>query len=779
MAKRFSTKHKALIAIAVVVVLFLVLVRPVRMRSSTSTVLLDRDGLLLAATVAADGMWRFPAADTVPHRFATCLLQFEDAHFYRHMGVNPVSVVRAAVQNARARRVVSGASTITMQLVRLSRGRKPRTYTEKLVELVLAVRTELTRSKRSILAMYAANAPFGGNVVGLEAAAWRYFGIPSHQLSWAEAAALAVLPNAPGLVFPGRNQQTLHNKRNALLKKLLTKNIITDEDYQLALLEPLPNPANALPQEAPHLLTRCIASGLSGRQLRSTLNRNLQAEVQQVAQNHHKHLMANDIRNIAIMVLDNTTGQVLAYVGNIISDRAELSPRVDIIGSRRSYGSLLKPFLYGLMIAEGELLPTQLVDDCPVAFVGFAPKNFNHQFDGAVPAHQAVARSLNVPAVQMLHAYGVEKFYHNIKSMGLRSINRPPDHYGLSIILGGAEATMLELSGLYCALARRAMALPHHQLRPQLLSDSLALPTPECSCHGLGPGAAFLCLEAISQTSRPDEQGTLRHFATAQRVAWKTGTSMGFRDAWAIGCSPQHTVAVWAGNADGEGRPNLVGSLAAAPAMFDVFARLPRSGWFEQPTFDLQAVKVCPESGLLASANCPSSTTQLVPRTTVKSLPCHYHQRALIHRKTKQRVTYACARPDEVEEQHFFVLPPVQEWYYMRQHPGYRPLPPFSPDCQPTDQRNASMALIYPHSDADIYIPTEGHGQRGQTLLRAAHSNPNATIFWHLNSTFIGSTTAPHELLAQPEPGSYTLTLVDDQGQTLRRNVSFVGTKQH
>ena len=775
MAYRLSAKRNALIALAVGLVLFLVLVRPVRMHSSTSTVLLDRDGQLLAATVAADGMWRFPPSDSVPHRFATCLLQFEDAHFYRHLGVNPVSVVRAAWQNVRAGRVVSGASTITMQLVRLARGHQPRTYSEKLVELVLAVRTELTRSKRSILAMYAANAPFGGNVVGLDAAAWRYFGIAAHHLSWAEAAALAVLPNAPGLVFPGRNHQTLLNKRNKLLSKLLSKGLIDEETYRLALLEPLPNPANTLPQEAPHLLTRCIASGLSGQQLRSTLSRSLQAEVQQVAQNHHKHLMANDIRNIAIMVLDNASGQVLAYVGNIISGRAELSPMVDIIASRRSYGSLLKPFLYGLMLAEGELLPTQLVEDCPVAFVGFAPKNFNHQFDGAVPAHQAVARSLNVPAVQMLHTYGVEKFYHNIKSMGLQSINRPPDHYGLAIILGGAESTMLELAGLYCAMARRAMDLPRHQLRPQLLADSLALLTPECSCHGIGPGAAFLSLEAIAQSARPDEQGTIRHFASAQRVAWKTGTSMGFRDAWAIGVTPQHTVAVWAGNADGEGRPNLVGSLAAAPAMFDVFARLPRSAWFEQPTFDLQAVSVCPESGLLASPNCPCSAEQLVPRGATNTLPCHYHQRALIHRKSQLRVTYACAHPDEVEEQHFFVLPPVQEWYYMRQHPGYRPLPPFSPDCQPSDQSTTRMALIYPHSHADIYVPTEGHGQRGQTLLHATHSNPNATIFWHLNSTFIGSTKAPHELLAQPEPGTYTLTLVDDQGQTLHRHVRFIG----
>ena len=770
-----SKKYRyVIIAIAIGLGLFL-LIPPAQISNSTSTVLLDRHGQLLGASVANDDMWRFPQPDSVPHRFATCLIQFEDAHFYHHLGFNPVSMLRAAWQNARAGHVVSGASTLTMQLVRLSRGQKRRTYREKLIELVLAFRTELTRSKRSILAMYTANAPFGGNVVGLDAAAWRYFGIAPDNLSWAEAASLAVLPNAPGLVFPGRNQHLLLEKRNKLLQKLLQKGFIDADEYALALIEPLPNPAAALPQDAPHLLTRCISAGLPGKTLHSTIDQALQKKVQQLAQRHHNRLMANDIRNIAIMVIDNASGQVLAYVGNIVSNQTALSPKVDIIGSRRSYGSLLKPFLYGLMLNEGELMPQQLIYDYPVSFAGFSPQNFNHQFEGAVAAHEALARSLNVPAANMLQSYGVEKFHRNMRSMGLRSLNRPAEHYGLSIILGGAEATMYELAGIYCALSRCAQGLSRPALRLSVLTDSLEMGVTESNCTGIGPGAAYLTLEAIAQASRPDEQGILRHFDIAQRIAWKTGTSMGFRDAWAIGVTPQHTVAVWTGNADGEGRPNLIGSVTAAPVMFDAFALLPKCNWFEPPIYDLTAVDVCPNCGYIASALCPSTTKQYIPQSGTKTLPCPYHQRIFIDKRSQMQVTQQCATDADIESVSWFVLPPVPEWFYQKHHPEYKPLPPFRSDCSPSGQGIARMALIYPHSGADIYLPRLAEGQHSETLFKATHSNPSATIFWHLNDAFIGSTTAPHELLLQPEPGSYTLTLVDNDGETLKQRIRFVG----
>ncbi len=767
---------KYLLAGVILLLAFFVLFRPVRFKSATSTVLLDRDGQLLSATVTDDGMWQFPAMDSVPTKFAICLSQFEDAYFRYHPGFNPVSLVRAAIQNIRARKVVSGASTITMQLVRLSRKGKPRTYYEKLIEIILALRTELSYSKNRILAMYASNAPFGGNVVGLDAAAWRYYGTSAANLSWAEAAALAVLPNAPGLVYPGRNQNLLLEKRNLLLKKLRRKGYIDEETYRLALLEPAPDPANSLPQKATHLLTRCIQDGLKGKIVHSTINRQQQENALQIAERYHRHFLANGIRNMAILVVDNRSGEVPVYIGNILSDNPDHASRVDMINSRRSYGSLLKPFLYAYMLSEGLLLPRELVKDIPVSISGFTPKNFSKKFEGAVNANEIIARSLNVPSAIMLKEYGIEKFYNNIRKSGLESINKPPSHYGLSIILGGGESTMWELTRAYCALVQKAKADSSYGVKLFYTKQSTPKGSKMYQAYGIGSGAAYLTLQALTQSNRPGEDGTWRSYVASQVIAWKTGTSYGFRDAWAIGVTPNYTVAVWVGNADGEGRPDLTGISAAAPVMFDVFAVLPTSGWFNPPYFDLKTVKTCKQSGLLASENCTDTIFEPAPAVKTKTLPCSYHKKIYLDKDLHYRVSKTCFPGDNVVETSWFVLPPAQEWFYKTQHWEYKPLPPIHPACRSESDNQKNIDLIYPFYGADIYIPNETAGVRGQVILKATHRNPNSTLYWHLNDVYLGQTTGNHELPISPEPGIYTLTLVDDNGEIMTRKVKFLGS---
>lgn len=760
---------------AALVLLFLLL-RPVSMDNSTSTVLLDKDSRLLSASVAADGMWRFPQADSVPYKFKTCLLQFEDAYFMYHFGVNPISVFRALWQNIKSSEVISGASTITMQLVRLSRSGRSRTYKEKLVEMVLAIRTELSYSKTEILAMYASNAPFGGNVVGVDAAAWRYYGIPANDLSWAEAACLAVLPNAPGLVFPGRNQNQLIEKRNKLLLKLRNNGFIDDETYRLSLLEPAPNEANLIPRKAPHLLTRCINGGYRGKILRSTVDGEMQQEVQRIVLGHYGRLVSNGIRNAAVMVAENSTGEIVAYIGNVLSSNPEYSSMVDVICAKRSYGSLLKPFLYGAMLSEGLILPRQLVNDIPVSFGGFTPENFSLSYDGMVPANEAVARSLNVPAVNMLQEYGVEKFCNNLKSMGIESIDRTPDYYGLSIILGGAEATMWELAAAYSALSLRAQGDSLATTYFHFIADGQGERQHGVNCQNIGVGAAYLTLEALTQATRPDESGTMRHFVSTQKIAWKTGTSRGFRDAWAIGVTPKYTVSVWVGNADGEGRAGLVGVAAAAPILFDAFAVLPKCDWYQKPTYDLQTVQTCTLSGFLASPNCTDTTFDEVPRGVIKSSVCKYHHRIFVDRESGKRVSLACAKPNRIVAKNWFVLPPVQEWFYSKNHWEYKHLPQFREGCSELTEGIINMDLIYPYAGADIYIPQNAKNTRSESVWRATHRNPQAIIYWHLNETFLGSTTGRHQMLVSPTPGQYTLTLVDDRGEILKRRIRILGT---
>ncbi|MBR4739600.1 MAG: transglycosylase domain-containing protein, partial [Bacteroidales bacterium] len=361
---------------------------------SYSTVVESAEGELLGARIAADEQWRFPPCDTVPERFATALVQFEDRHFWWHPGVDPSALVRAVRDNLRSGHVVSGGSTITMQVIRLSR-QKERNLWQKMIEAVLATRLELRYSKRQILALYASHAPFGGNVVGLEAASWRYFGRPAAELSWGEAATLAVLPNAPATLHLSRGRGELLVKRNRLLLRLLEHGDISADTYEAALEEPLPDAPLPLPSWAYHYVENCP----KGVRTRTGIRLGLQKAVEAAVNRRSDDLAREGIADMAAVVMDNATGEVVAYVGNASPSRSRPGVQVDIASSPRSTGSILKPFLYAAALQEGVILPRTLLPDIPVNLGGFAPQNFDRQYYGAVHANEALARSLNVPSV--------------------------------------------------------------------------------------------------------------------------------------------------------------------------------------------------------------------------------------------------------------------------------------------------------------------------------------------------------------------------------------------
>jgi penicillin-binding protein 1C len=359
-------------------------------------------------------------------------------------------------QNIKSKQVVSGGSTLSMQVIRMSRQKNKRNFWNKSIEAVLSTRLELSYSKEAILNMYASNAPFGGNVVGIEAAAWRYFGHAVEELSWAEAATLAVLPNAPSLIHISKNRERLKEKRNNLLLKLYNKKIISEVEYELAIAEDLPDEPHPLPMFVYHLTHR-IAKEKGNVWTQTTLNYNLQRRISELAQRKQAIYSGNQINNIAILVAEVKTGKVLAYVGNVWQkgDKRNGS-NVDVITSPRSSGSVFKPLLYAAMLQEGEILPNTLIPDIPTHFADFSPKNFNQTFDGAVPAHRVLERSLNVPSVALLQTYGIEKFLHLLKQSGFTTINRNANDYGLTLILGGAECTLWDLVNVYTKLAQKA-----------------------------------------------------------------------------------------------------------------------------------------------------------------------------------------------------------------------------------------------------------------------------------------------------------------------------------
>ena len=722
-----------------------------------STVVTDRNEELLGARIASDGQWRFPPRNTTPEKIKECLITFEDKHFYHHWGVNPFAIGRAFYQNVKNKRIVSGGSTLTMQTIRLARN-ESRTFREKLIEMIWATRLEFRASKEEILSMYISHAPFGGNVVGLDAAAWRYFGHSADDLSWAESAMLAVLPNAPAMIHLSKGRKTLLDKRNRLLKQLLEKKTIDSSTYELAISEPLPDEPHALPQIAPYLVSRFYQER-NGEYSRSTINKGIQTQVEDLAERWSNEFGRSDIRNLAILVIDIPSNQVVAYCGNVHFDRKQGGNQVDVIQAPRSTGSILKPFSYYAMLQEGSLLPDMLLPDVPVNINGFTPQNFSMQFEGAVPASEALARSLNIPAVTMLQRYGVPKFHSFLQQIGLKTINRSSSHYGLSLILGGAEATLWDVTNAYAMMGRSLLQLPQR-------SCSLLLPTSRIteSTDPFQPGAVWQTFDALKEVNRPEEIDW-KSIPSMQTIAWKTGTSYGFRDAWAVGVTPRYAVGVWVGNATGEGKPGLVGAQTAGPVLFDIFNLLPSSSWFTRPVGIFVEAEVCRKSGHLKGRFCDETDTLLVLPAGLRTEACPYHHLVTLSADESQRIYENCANTEPTLRKSWFTLPPVWEWYYKQHHPEYKPLPPFKAGCG--EDTFQPMQFIYPPMNARIKLPKQLDGSKGFLTVELAHNNPNATVFWHLDETYQAQTQDFHKISLQPAAGKHSLTAVDGEGNTI------------
>jgi penicillin-binding protein 1C len=782
---RQRPKTSAALALLLLVWLFC-LPRPL-FKKPLSTVLEDRRGELLGARIAADGQWRFPMSDSLPVKYERCVVAFEDKRFWYHPGVDPLSLVRALWLNLKNTRVVSGGSTLTMQVIRLARDNPSRTVWEKIVEVFMATRLELTYSKKEILRLYAAHAPFGGNVVGLEAASWRYYGKRPALLTWAEAATLAVLPNSPALIHPGRNRDALLKKRNGLLQKLYEERIIGATECDYAKEEPLPEQPLPLPQTAPHLLDKMMLENKGDQhRFRSSIDKNLQERVNEILARRQEIYRGNDIHNLAAVVLDVPTGEVLAYVGNIAGAGREHGESVDVITAPRSTGSILKPYLYALALENGDILPNSLLHDVPTQLGEYRPENYYETYDGAVPAKRALIRSLNVPFVLLLQRYGLEKFHFGLQRLGLSTLNRPPAHYGLSLILGGAEASLLDITNTYACMARRLGSF--YERNGRYAPDDFRAPVFSVAKNRasvalqkeaglLSAASIWHTFEAMREVERPNSAGEWELFRASRQVAWKTGTSFGFRDAWAAGTTPRYAVGVWVGNADGEGRPGLLGVEIAAPVLFEIFGQLPQEGrWFDPPYDDMAQTPVCRQSGYRAGEWCEADTIW-IPESALKARGCSYHQLLHLDQSGVWQVTSECEPPALMQHRPWFVLPPIEEYYFKGKNPGYRSPPPFRDDCKGSQaaQNQSPMQLIYPKHPTRIYVPVDLDGKLGSTVFQVAHRSRSAEIFWHLDGQYLGVTTVFHQMALQPPVGTHTLALVDRDGYRLEQVFEIVG----
>ncbi len=750
-------------------------------QSPYTTILTAEDETLLSASIAADEQWRFPPSDSIPQKFQTAILLFEDEYFHYHPGINPFSLLRALRQNMEAGSIVSGGSTLSMQTVRMALENQERTYFQKFYEILASIKLELLYSKEEILKQYSDHAPFGGNIVGLNAASWRYYGRPPHLLSWAEAATLAILPNSPASIFPGKNELLLIAKRDFLLDKLHKRGFLTDDDLLLSKAEKLPSALKPLPNHAYHLLHRSKMEQGEGLKITSTLNADLQRRATDMVQSYSEKMSENQINNAAALIIEINSGKTLAYVGNTTNE-GDHGQHVDIITAKRSPGSLLKPILYAASMDDQLITPFQLLPDIPLFYRGFTPKNFDKEYRGAVPANEALTSSLNVPFVHLLIAYGYEKFHQKLVQMGFSSFDKTAGHYGLSIILGGAETSLWELANVYSGMAR---ASKNYMQRPinkgyaasdyssnTYLSIESEPKNEELSQDGfIQVPSIHKTFEVLQEVKRPEEESGWEYFGSARPISWKTGTSYGFRDGWAIGLNGKYLIGVWIGNADGEGRAGLTGIRAAAPLLFRLF-ELVGGDEKSDPGFGSEYV-LCKESGMVASKVCPNTVEVQLPEYMGDGRTCTYHKIIHLNQPGTHQVNSSCYNVSGMKKESWFVLPPVQSWYYKKYHATYNKLPPYLPDCT-TKENNHIFDLIYPSQYTKVYIPLEQDGKRGEAIFEAVHENKNSVLYWHLNDEFLGMTSGNHQMGISQAKGIHEITLVDELGFELKRKFEII-----
>lgn len=742
-------------------------------QTPTSTVINDCHGDLIGARISADQQWRFPESDSISEKFEACIIEFEDQRFRYHLGIDLISIGRAILHNIRKGHVTEGGSTLTMQVARMARCNQSRTIGQKAIEALWAIYIEIAYSKDEILRKYASNAPFGGNTVGIDAAAWRYFGRDAHNLSWAENATLAVLPNSPSLIHLSRNREALRKKRDALLKRLNENGKITNQEYALAISEPLPQAPLPIPNQAPHLLAR-VAKDHAGERTQCTIDLRLQNLVQDIADRYSNTYKANYISDMGIVVADVETGEVLAYVGN--SSQLTSTSQVDNIISQRSTGSLLKPFLYAAMMSDGMATPRMIFADTPLNLNGFTPVNFSKTYRGIVPADEAVTRSLNVPLVRMLSKYGISRFMSVLRWLGMTTLHYDEDHYGASIILGGAEGTLWDMTGMYASLSRTLLHYPalggkydRGDIHPLRLTSKKETKSKIESTSRLSASSIWFAYQAMSVLNRPEEEADWQNFSSMKRVAWKTGTSWGSRDAWSIGTTTRYAVGVWVGNSSGEGRAGLTGVGYAAPIMFDVYALLDSSPWFEEPVTDMQVASICKHSGHLSSSVCGEKEEVFIPRQSIASAPCPYCRLVHLSADGQWQVNSTGESVSQMRTESRFVLPPSQEYYYASHTSSYQPLPPLRPDCQ--SETKEHFSIITPEHGSTVVMPRNFGGKEEKLVFKVACRDAEATLFWHLDDNYLGQTQRLHELAVTPSIGQHWLTIVDTHGA--RKSILF------
>ncbi len=753
-----KTKRFAFLSFLVMFVVFLLIPLP-NIRPNYSKVLYSKEGILLSASISIDQQWCFPMDEEIPQKLIDCIITYEDEYFHYHPGINPVAITKALIENLKTGKTMRGASTIPMQVMRMKNKHAQRNWYNKIKETVAAIKYSLLHRDETILREWCEIAPFGGNTIGIKAAALRYFGRAVDKLSWSEYALLAVMPNGPSSANLTKNRDVLQNKRDFLLRKLHTIGYFDASELELYLGEELPIETKAIPQYAYHALLFLSKKYPEKYIFRSTIPYDIQLRIEELLERESSFLKMDDIRNIAAVVIDVKSNQLLAYQGNVKTANGKFS-YVDITQAPRSYGSLLKPLLYAHTLETSQLLPNEMVADIPTAIGDFQPENFDKKYRGAVPFEEMLIQSLNVPAVRVLNTVGMQSFYGLIKELDIAYLNKGADYYGLSIILGGGESSLWDLGRIYKGLAQNYSGFTDPFKPTQCLLDENSIQSK--SSFQFSAGTMDYLVKAMSDLTRPREEKSWQIYNTDYKIAWKTGTSYGHKDAWAIGFNGRYMVAIWVGNEGGEGRFDLTGITKAAPVMFKIFNVLPDNQWFATPPqyAKREIITVCTESGKIAGPLCKMTHKITTDHTSFKYQPCHYHQEVFMN-KDGYAVSESC-KGNAVRKDTLFVLPSYMEYYYKSAHMSYTGLPLHDPSCQPT---STACKIIYPNDGLKIFLPKESLEKQNDLIVKAYHREKDAKLYWFVDNDYKTVTVAaPHDCVLKVSVGTHKLTITDQWG---------------
>lgn len=721
---------------------------PDRLVTPPSTVVTWRDGTFAHVFLAPDDRWRIPAEAAIDPAYIDALLRYEDKRFWWHPGVDPLAVIRAIAVNLRAGKVETGASTLTLQLVRMLEPR-PRTLTSKLVESVRALTLELRLTKQEILAAYLTFAPYGGNIEGVRAASWAYFGHDADHLTMDEIAVLLAVPQDPRRA-PGRSSARLTAGRDAVLRRLAP-----DADTSA----PVPSRIQPFPRAIPHLAVWLHRRAPGQIWLTTTLDRGRQAQAERAVAAVAEERRRQGIRNATAIIVEHGTGDVVALVGGFQFDDANGS-QIAAFDHPRSPGSALKPLLYALAIDRGLALPEYLVPDVPRAYGTYTPENYDGSFDGLAGLESSLSRSLNLPFVYLLENIRVEPFLGTLRALGATHLVGRPGHYGLSIAAGGIELTPMEMAGIYAAFGAEGRHRPLRILTDE--PEAGALPV-------LSPGAVWLTRRALTLKDRPDFPSRWKVSAAPRGIAWKTGTSFGHRDAWAAGWDARYAAVVWMGNLDNRSAIDLVGANAAGPVLFDLLEALADPGATApgRPA-DLAEIEVCSYSGHVPGPACPATRTALAPAGHVPTERCPYHVFRDVDLDSGLAVGPACRAGHRWERRSFVVWPPSVRRFLADTHHQLPEPPAWAPGCAPSGSSTPPRIVTPANNQIAVLIPGLPADEQELPLV-ADVDRPGAKLTWFVDGEAIGTATGDDRVWWVPTLGRHELVVVDDAGGMARR----------